>query len=212
MKVGDLPHAPLPHIVVLQDAAFEAGVALAVAGQDHPVPARLGGLSVHGQVHHRRGDQLCMDRAGLQALAATAVAACEEGGDRPLPVRVILAQIEHGPVREQRSHLVPQPVLGVLGVGVLQGLDGADALGPLDVPRQTVARRRRQGRQGRKRHTNHHPPEGFHRASSRLLRGFGTPTRSQARTYRKQAFWCGKACAPQRWRGRGTACAHYHQD
>ncbi len=50
-------------------------------------------------------------------------------------------------VGEQAGHVVPQPELGVIGIGALERLDRADILGLADIARQGVARDR-SGRQG----------------------------------------------------------------
>src|SRR5690606_32594296 len=98
-------------------------------------PAALRAVAVDGQVHERFVDELDVERARRESLAAAAREPCVDGRSA---AEVLRAADKLHVVREQARRLVPEAGLQVVRVAALQVFDGAQRLEPLDVTCERV--------------------------------------------------------------------------
>ena len=137
VQARDLPHAVVLHVLVLEGAAVPARVGAATQHVES-VPARLGAVAIHGQIDERDLDEQAVDHAGRQARLAAAERGHVVLRDRRAPLDGVVAVDGLAIVGEERAEVGPQAVLGVVRIGVLQVLDGADRFSAFDVARQRI--------------------------------------------------------------------------
>ncbi len=138
----NLPGTSLTHVVVLEDAALDACLATMTVEYDC-LPANLAALAVSRQIHDGRIDEHRRDAVCRQALVSSAVARTQKASDRARPLRRLRLldqpiQDEAAIVGKQCTDVIPETVLRVLRIAGLQRLDGANALGAIDVACEVV--------------------------------------------------------------------------
>ena len=132
IEARDLPDSLLLHVFVLADALLPARDAVQLSDHRQFAPSPFGGLAVGRESQDRRVFEHGVQATGWQALAAIATCRQEIGTNRRAAFEAFGTIDGLCVADEEQRHLAPQAELGIVRVGDLQTLDGADVLGTLD--------------------------------------------------------------------------------